>query len=432
MSLLLGLGAAIALLGGGASATLEVPTARVAATESTLYVSAGGSDRSSCTQTAPCASFDRAYHAAKPGDRVVVLAGSYGDQSLGADASKLAPSVVIEPAPGVSVSLTSLVVEGASYLTLRNLSVPVWTVQNKNPGQPGSHDVTLEGVRAQSGYIVGQVVRVSVLGGSLGNVINEDGMQIKKFSPFEDPDGTEPSDILIDGVRIGNIRSTDPSQHTDGIQILNGNRITVRDSVFWNIEGTGGLDITPLSVVSNVTFENNFLGGPGFGSQIGGMVRNLVYRNNSADTSVAFADQDVVGPYLFAGNYMPYNFSLCETNPGKRATFSHNVLAGGVCGSTDVNVPRLEFVDPAAKTSTSRQTRRRSAREIRPTCRLATSTATCGRDVCRRTQAQTSTRRHWSSSLARSVRFVSETRRRRLPECTGGRWRSLRKREFDS
>jgi hypothetical protein len=56
-----------------------------------------------------CGSFDAAYHAANPGDLVLVQSGNYGDQSLSADGTKAAGGarVVIAPATGATVVVGS-------------------------------------------------------------------------------------------------------------------------------------------------------------------------------------------------------------------------------------------------------------------------------------------------------------------------------------
>jgi hypothetical protein len=91
---------------GNLSAVSSISTATAPC--STVYVSLSGSDANACTQTAPCRSFDRAYHVAKPGQVVQVAGGDYGHQSLSYDSTKVGASsnVVFEPAPGASVTVS--------------------------------------------------------------------------------------------------------------------------------------------------------------------------------------------------------------------------------------------------------------------------------------------------------------------------------------
>jgi hypothetical protein len=119
--------------------------------------------------------------------------------------------------------------------------------------------------------------------------------------------------------------------------------ITIRNSRFNNCDGTGDIGITN-GPHDNVTLENNFLGKAGdayFAIQITKNIRNLVMRNNSASKAVIFSDSDSGGPYLFEGNYMPYNASTCASG----VTYRNNVLRGGTCGPTDFLVGALRFVD---------------------------------------------------------------------------------------
>jgi hypothetical protein len=55
----------------------------------TLYLAPSGSDAGTCAGAqAPCASFDRAYRVARPGDVVVLAGGSYPGQTIEGDGSK--------------------------------------------------------------------------------------------------------------------------------------------------------------------------------------------------------------------------------------------------------------------------------------------------------------------------------------------------------
>jgi hypothetical protein len=47
-----------------------------------FYVSPGGSDSNSCSQSAPCATLNKAYQIASPGDTVIIKAGTYPGQSI--------------------------------------------------------------------------------------------------------------------------------------------------------------------------------------------------------------------------------------------------------------------------------------------------------------------------------------------------------------
>ena len=91
-----------------------------------LYVSTTGSDANACTRTAPCASFDRAYHAAQPGQTVFVAPGRYAEQDLSADPTKTSSdNVLIRPANGSARVLVDgrLSFRGVKHLTMRDIDV---------------------------------------------------------------------------------------------------------------------------------------------------------------------------------------------------------------------------------------------------------------------------------------------------------------------
>jgi len=71
-----------------------------------LYVATNGSDRTACTRTAPCASFNRAYQLATPGDVIQVAGGTYAAQTvLRSNPAKSAPATMFTPAPGSTVTV---------------------------------------------------------------------------------------------------------------------------------------------------------------------------------------------------------------------------------------------------------------------------------------------------------------------------------------
>jgi hypothetical protein len=313
-----------------------------------LFVSPSGSDSSPCSQSSPCATLGHAYGKAEPGDVVALLGGSYDGQTLTAHSGAMGPAAVtFMPAPGASAQVAGLTVDGASFVTLKGITfTAAINVLNENPGSQGSSNVVFASDSAPTIRLAGQISNISILGGSYGNAVNSQP-QIKKYNR-DDPDSSAPSNVLIDGASFHDYRRNGSSVHTECLQILDGNTITVRRSRFWNCDGTGDIGITPDSTIVNLTLENNFIAGggdTGYGVQIGSMQRNFVFRYNSSSQSVFFSDsKSGYGPYTFTGNYMPYNFSLCRGG----ATYSHNVLRGGTCGSSDTRVSSLDFVDAAA------------------------------------------------------------------------------------
>ena len=85
-----------------------------------LYVSADGRDSNACSEAKPCSSFQRAYVAAKPGEPVLIGAGTYGDQKLTPDPKKRSTKpVVFRPADRTAVKVNSVVIQ-ASHVRFEN------------------------------------------------------------------------------------------------------------------------------------------------------------------------------------------------------------------------------------------------------------------------------------------------------------------------
>jgi chitodextrinase len=87
-----------------AKATVSGSTSACPASGANLFVSTGGSDSGSCTQSAPCKSFGRAYQVAQPGQVVEVAGGTYPTQTVNVDSSKTSSNdVIFKPAAGATV-----------------------------------------------------------------------------------------------------------------------------------------------------------------------------------------------------------------------------------------------------------------------------------------------------------------------------------------
>src|SRR5687768_9092864 len=74
-----------------------------------VFVAPNGSDGKSCrSRAAACATFNRAYRVARPGQVVEVAGGRYPRQSIRAAAGKKAPNIVFRPARRASVVVTGI------------------------------------------------------------------------------------------------------------------------------------------------------------------------------------------------------------------------------------------------------------------------------------------------------------------------------------
>ena len=128
-----------------------------------VFVATTGSDTSSCrTRREPCATFDRAYRVAAPGQIVEVAGGSYPAQTLHAASGKTAPNIIFQPARDARVILDGLEfggdnpARGPDFVTVRGMETTYYDVGLGSRNQrgifvgPGSSHITLEHMDAGS------------------------------------------------------------------------------------------------------------------------------------------------------------------------------------------------------------------------------------------------------------------------------------------
>jgi hypothetical protein len=306
-----------------------------------VFLSPSGSDAGACTQAAPCRTFDRAYRAAQPGQTVQLAGGSYGDQTINADASKTSTAdVVLQPAAGASVTAGTIDIHGADHLTLQNMTVSEWhTFQ-------GTDDVTIRNVTTSDFYIDSSS-NVSVVGGSVGPQVDNDDAQIRPACA----DCPLPTNILLDGVYFHDATlSSGSDAHVECLQVAEIDGLTIRNSRFNNCQ-THNVFISPWwgTLERNVLLENNFGGVVRTGyygfrvANGGGTCDNVVYRYNSAVTPFLMECGTVRNGAKMIANVGPITAGLCESY----VTYSHNVWNGAACGPTDLNAPS-GFVNASA------------------------------------------------------------------------------------
>ena len=289
-----------------------------------VFVATSGSDANACTAPAPCASFERAYTVARPGDVVQVADGSYGHQTIPLQAAKTSSQdVVIRPAAGASVTLSYLSVYGR-HVEIRDMRTGGFYVR------PGAADLTLRDVVSTDASFITSADDVSLIGGEIRNADSRDGLQVKMAGGG----AHEPTNLLIDGVYIHDItRVSDPTAHTECIQFTAGRNVTIRNSrfvacstqgVFFK-EGLGGQ-------IDGVLVENNWFG------KIAGQntlifddgVSNMTARYNS------FAQPPRLGGGVGTANLVAYGNAGVMGSCGVGVSYRYNVWSGVACSSTDV------------------------------------------------------------------------------------------------
>ena len=317
---------------GGASSTL--PSIQ-------LHVSPQGSDAGGCTSSAPCASFDRAYHVATPGTTVVVQGGLYPAQTISRDQSKesTAENVVFQPAPRAKVQIADeLRVEG-SHIEVRDISTPDWYAA------PTAGYLVMRNLDVDAFYITGSS-HVSVLGGDVGPYENG-ASEVKACGGCTSP----PHDILVDGVRFHDYTRTNAT-HVECLHVYPVDGMVVRNSRFERcaIIDLGFFQYGSAGASRNVVIENNFFGAPTAGgsysvniaASLKLPITNVLIRNNSSLATMWVDTSGGTRGVRFIGNIGPRKPYHCYDG----VEFSYNVWDGTRCGPTDTNAP-LGFVDPS-------------------------------------------------------------------------------------
>lgn len=317
-----------------------------------LFLSATGSDSAACSAAAPCKSLDRAYQVAAPGDVVELAAGSYGGQTIQRDAGFASTEdVTFRPAPGASVTLGTVTVN-ASHVTLEGMNATDLNARVTDPYRYPVSDITFRNMDARN-FMVMSASDVNVIGGDYGPASDCGGIggsnnSIRRFAENGAPN---PSNILIEGVRIHDIVSQNLTQcHIEGLAIFAGEGVTVRNSKFW---GNSVYDVFLQSnsgPVSNLLIENNWFaapvgqGGSGGGSSTlafsGGSsdFANSTVRHNSFNGYVSFDDNGNNPAYVnfrAVGNIGQPLYGSCSL---RGVIYRYNLWKGMACGTGDVNL----------------------------------------------------------------------------------------------
>jgi hypothetical protein len=318
--------AALTLLHGGAQSDV-------------LHVSPTGSDRAACTSTSPCASFNRAYQLAKPGQTVEVAAGSYSAQTITPSSRQDASPVVFRPEPNGAVSTGEIRINGASGLELRDLTINDYYVAE------GSSSITFRNVSTRF-FFIRSASAISIIGGSVGG----EGDAVSPTVGATDQSAEPSRDVVIDGVDFHDItRANKPSNHVECLFVQSVDGLTVRNSRFHNCDVfdvyVHKIGIGP--VPANVTFEDDFFDAAtngGFYSLFvsmdqGYVFEHLVLRHNSFAQSFhldpgSYADTAVVG------NVSPLR--VCTAG----VAYSYNVFDHVACDPSD-RLAALGFVNAA-------------------------------------------------------------------------------------
>lgn len=368
----------------------------------TVYVAPNGMDGGVCTQTAPCASFDYAYHVAAAGATIELAGGTYPAQTIAADLTKLdAPNnVVFQPAAGATVQIDGDLWMYGSHATFRNLKLHK-LVNQALPGALTSHDVVFENLDGET-FNIGPNYRIAIVGGDWGPSLacrargsayppstwcpagsphaatGNDG-NAGDWENHIGPDGNImnqwPHDIVISNTRIHDQNSTDlDAMHTGGLFVISGHDIAIRDTVFQK-DAVYDLQVQDFSSPDccgmtfgpphDVVLENNWFGAPVRGvNDPGGDTFNDEQPEVQLDPRHGTCWSNWLIRYnsFFNGLALGLDADPCFDNvrvvgnvgeapgppqcyPGAAGlTWDHNAWVGGTCGATDVLLTSLPYV----------------------------------------------------------------------------------------
>ncbi len=274
-----------------------------------------------------------------------LAAGTYPEQAIRARSGRARPKVTFRPAPRARVVLAHLIVS-ASHLELRNVILNDLDVPRE------ANDVIFRNIRSRGIWMQGPS-NVSVIGGEVTCGVCPFHSHIDDGGP---PDYRPPRHILFDGVYFHDWHPAEEGQHMECLQILAGDGITIRNSVFRHCAtanhgrgATGDLHISWLGrgpVTRNIRLENNFFypSGNPYAIQLNDYA-NVDLRYNSIAGPIIVFDREGPGTGMdFVGNVM--RFSACTVQGSSTPiSWRYNVLDGGTCDATDMNAPS-GFVSP--------------------------------------------------------------------------------------
>jgi hypothetical protein len=351
----LSIAAGLMVLGavGAAMALLLAPDPKPQAPPAhprTLYLAPEGHDAGSCVNaSSPCASFEKAYRAARPGDIVSLAAGVYPGQTIDGDSAKVSSrDVVFRPASGAVVRLNGPLYVYGSHIAFENLHLVDLTVGNydQTPGRPNPSDVRLYGVQGRD-FEIDSATDVTISGGAWGPASACGGPYGGGNNSIRDVTGVVPANISIEHVTIRDVQSYDlVGCHIEGLAIFAGRHIKVSNSKFF---GDSVYDVfvqANSGPILGLIFKENWMAMP-----VG-----LDGRQNG--TVIGFSDID--SDVLVEGNRFNYIISLDDDglkptykdfrlvrNVGmlpyrgcalRGILFERNIWQRGACSPTDINL----------------------------------------------------------------------------------------------
>jgi hypothetical protein len=286
-----------------------------------------------------CGSFNAAYQAAQPGDLVLVQSGGYGAPDLVRKSSASAPNVVIQTAPGASVSFTDLNtgnpgsnVAGADY----------WSLVGPMTGRTASiqlaSHIVLDGITLN-----GQNVNDNIMYVTAANDVTLRNMDIccnldQKLILMDAYRGPT-TNVTVDHTYFHGQQASSTAVHMECIFDNGVVGFTLRRSIFNGCKQTGDMLITQSGPdappPSNTLIENNiwYPATNAVGDETAYSIQSVATGNITIRNNLFLAPMVVSSNgtnYRMSGN-IGYQGS-CPSG----VTYSHNIWVDAKCSSSDV------------------------------------------------------------------------------------------------
>ena len=260
------------------------------------FVSTSGSDANACTASAPCRSFDRAYHEAAPGDRVRVSGGSYGTQTFTHDNTKNGATkrVVFEPATSAAVTVGDIYARsgsedaaaGSSGASAEHIEIRGMGVSDLNLRM--AHDMVFDGVDFDGPYFLRSSSNITIRNSDIGpwndytSEVTSNGAEASRPS----------RNIVFENNRFHDVVKVSAGAHTDCMSTGDVDGLTIRGNTFTNCAHFTVILATDYNGKSsrNVLIENNFFEPAvltGTGISIGETDGPVMIRFNSLGSSIS-------------------------------------------------------------------------------------------------------------------------------------------------
>lgn len=369
-----------------------------------LFVSPSGSDGNSCSQSSPCASMNRAYQVAQPGQTVSVASGTYSSQVI-QNRSDITSSGCSQSNPGQCITFTGTGVTINGVLEIHGSGI--WV--NGGTSYGGPYGIRVTGYADTETFVAGQYPTNIVVSGvhstsfgifnsnnvtftdmEVGPATVSSGCGILQGPGIENKIGFGngittgvPNNITLDGLIIhdqnGDSGRIASDCHFGGLFFVTANGAIIKNSTFYNnvvynvqVQNFGG-----APPATNVTFTNDAFG----------CATNWIYQGMGCDGQSSIQFDYTPNQWFITNN------AFNETLPGWSCIVTCSTLSGltATCNTgapNNVAPPPLPVpVGPPVTTTTQPTT----TTTTQPTTTSTTTTTTQPTSTTTTTQPTTTT-----------------------------------------